>query len=156
MSAYEVIEYNVGGAVVVHKEHIVIADKNIGDVSRHGEEAEYAEGQGDVLFLHTFHTGYYDVKRREGRHTMRNRGNEVWPRNGGIGVVVKRHSICSEKSAKHTEDEYKIKGRLLKSALAECCEGNRDQLNTAEEEGQGNLPEGGIVNTADNYLRNFK
>ena len=77
IAVHECIKDIVRRTVASHKEHIIIVDRDIGNVRGDAEARKDAEGDRDILFLHTCHTRDSDIKRGKARDRMRDSGGNV-------------------------------------------------------------------------------
>ena len=71
--------------------------------------------------------------------------NHVVKSQDGVCAVVVARAVGAEDCAKDSEDEHKIQSGLLETAFGECCDGDCDQLDAAQEQGQIVEPCHGIM-----------
>ena len=115
--ADERVKQIVRRAVAPHQEHIVVRDRDVGDVGG-GAEADYdRERDRHVAPLHAYHPRDRDVEGDEAGDTVRYPRYDVIERQNGIRPVILPRPVRSENSGEEPEDEDKIERRLLQPPL---------------------------------------
>lgn len=136
VSADEVIDYVVGGAVAAHEEHIVVVERVICAVCGYAKRGENGEAEGNIALFHACHARDDYVEGGEACDRVGDSRDYVIKAEDWVAGVVLSCTVGACKRAEYSEDEHEVEGDLLEPSFREGGEGNCDKLDTAKEEGK--------------------